>query len=104
MYPYQIAEQVAKEQHEDRLHQSEQARLISLLQSQQVNRPEKMVGWVGSQLVAAGLKLQNRASSSMPQGGAQQVYHAFVEIADIIAPANRERQHRQSNRRPRREP
>jgi hypothetical protein len=73
MYSFQIAERVAKEQHEDRLRQAEYLRLTKLFQNQQVNRPKRVAGWVGSQMVAAGLKLQGHTPSPMIQDGAQKV-------------------------------
>lgn len=69
MYSYQMAERTAQEQFKDRLQQAEHLRLIKSLQSQQTNQPSKVARWIGSQMVAAGLKLQGQASASMAQDG-----------------------------------
>jgi len=73
MYSHQIAEIVAHEQHKDRQRQAEKLRLRKLIQDRATNRPGKVAGLIGRQMVATGLKLQGHTPASMAQGGVQQV-------------------------------
>ncbi len=64
------AEFVARERHKDLLHEANQRRLIKTIEAGQANRStrlQRVVGWVGLQLVTWGLKLQGQPLAQSTQ-------------------------------------
>lgn len=63
------AEVVARERHRDALREAEQRRLIKTFAAGPANRPtkgQKIVHWLGAQLVTIGLKLQGQNLPESP--------------------------------------
>lgn len=70
MFPNGIAEFIAYEHHRARLAKAERIRLVKAVQRGQVRRPgnyQKVIHWLGGQMIKWGLKLQDRSVRSISQ-------------------------------------